>query len=73
MKKVHFIILMLIVGISNIFAQQLVESIAAIVDKEIILRSEVEQFTQNYILQNRLKIRPGSEEYNQLRKRCWRA
>lgn len=69
MKKVHFIILMLIVGISNIFAQQLVESIAAIVDKEIILRSEVEQFTQNYILQNRLKIRPGSEEYNQLRKK----
>lgn len=69
MKKVHFIILMLIVGISNIFAQQLVESIAAIVDKEIILRSEVEQFSQNYILQNRLKIRPGSEEYNQLRKK----
>jgi len=69
MKKVHFIILMLIVGISNIFAQQLVESIAAIVDKEIILRSEVEQFTQNYILQNRLKIRPGSEKYNQLRKK----
>lgn len=69
MKKFHYIVLLLIVGLSNIFAQQLVESIAAIVDKEIILRSEVEQFTQNYILQNRLNIRPGSEEYNQLRKK----
>ncbi len=69
MKRIHLVILLLILGIGNIFAQQLVESIAAIVDKEIILRSEVEQFTQNYILQNRLQVRPGSEEYNQLRKR----
>ncbi len=69
MKRTHLLIplLLLLVGLG--FSQQLVESIEAIVDKEIILRSEVDQFTQNYILQNRLNIRPGSEEYNQLRKK----
>ncbi len=69
MRKIHIWLLALLGMASISFAQQLVESIEAIVDKQIILRSEVEQFTQNYILQNRLNIRPGTPEYNQLRKK----
>ena len=69
MRKIHIWLLALLGMASISFAQQLVESIEAIVDKQIILRSEVEQFTQNYILQNRLNIRPGTQEYNQLRKK----
>ena len=69
MKKIHLLLIFLFLVLGQVFAQQLVESIAAIVDKEIILSSEVDQFTQNYILQNRLNIRPGTPEYNDLRKK----
>ncbi len=42
---------------SSGLAQQTIEGIAATVGQEIILRSEIEQFVQNYALQNKLNIR----------------
>jgi peptidyl-prolyl cis-trans isomerase SurA len=42
---------------SSGLAQQTVEGIAATVGQEIILKSEIEQFVQNYALQNKLNIR----------------
>ncbi len=69
MKKIHLMVFILLIGIGYSGAQQLVEGIAAIVGKEIILKSEIDQFVQNYLIQNRLNIPPGSEQYNTLRKK----
>jgi peptidyl-prolyl cis-trans isomerase SurA len=43
------------------FAQQLVEAIAAVVGQEIVLKSEVDQFVQNYAIQQKLNIRSNPE------------
>ena len=67
MKKIVGIVFLLI-AFQGVFAQQLVEGIAAVVGKEIILKTELDQFVQNYILQNRLNITPESPEYQKLRK-----
>ncbi len=69
MKKIVWLILFFIIGLQTVQAQQLVEAIAAIVGDQIILKSELDQFVQNYIVQNRLDITPGSERYNQLRRK----
>ncbi len=67
MKKIVAFVFLLI-AFQGIFAQQLVEGIAAVVGKEIILKTELDQFVQNYVLQNRLNITPESPEYQKLRK-----
>ncbi len=67
MKKIVGIVFLLI-AFQGVFAQQLVEGIAAVVGKEIILKTELDQFVQNYVLQNRLNITPDSPEYQKLRK-----
>ncbi len=67
MKKIVAFVFLLI-AFQGIFAQQLVEGIAAVVGKEIILKTELDQFVQNYVLQNRLNITPESLEYQKLRK-----
>ncbi len=67
MKKAFWLILFLLMGLQTVNAQQLVEAIAAIVGDQIILKSELDQFVQNYIVQNRLNVQPGSNEYNKLR------
>jgi peptidyl-prolyl cis-trans isomerase SurA len=38
-------------------AQQLIEGIEAVVGNEIILKTEVDQFAQNYIVQNKINVR----------------
>lgn len=67
MKKIFWLILFLVLGLQTVNAQQLVEAIAAIVGDQIILKSELDQFVQNYIVQNKLDITPGSNAYNQMR------
>ncbi len=69
MRKIFWLIIFLIFGLQTVNAQQLVEAIAAIVGDQIILKSELDQFVQNYIVQNKLDITPGSEAYNNLRKK----
>ncbi len=69
MRKIFWLIIFLVFGLQTVNAQQLVEAIAAIVGDQIILKSELDQFVQNYIVQNKLDITPGSEAYNNLRKK----
>lgn len=61
------IIIILLGFCSVLFSQNLVDGIAAIVGKEIILRSEIEQYVQNYILQNKINVQAHPEMVNQLR------
>lgn len=49
------------------YPQNLVDGIAAIVGKEIILRSEIEQYVQNYILQNRINVQTQPKLVDQIR------
>ena len=49
------------------YSQNLVDGIAAIVGKEIILRSEIEQYVQNYILQNRINVQTQPKLVDQIR------
>lgn len=42
-------------------AQQLVDGIAAIVGKEIVLRSEIQQYVQNYVVQNRIDVKKNPQ------------
>jgi peptidyl-prolyl cis-trans isomerase SurA len=58
MKRIIYRLLgLLLLYSSSGLAQQTVEGIAATVGQEIILKSEIEQFVQNYALQNKLNIR----------------
>ena len=43
--------------VSGLAAQQLVEAIEAVVGNEIILKTEVDQFAQNYIVQNHINVK----------------
>ncbi len=52
--KIYLFLFMLVISAA---AQQLVEAIEAVVGNEIILKTEVDQFTQNYIVQNRIDVR----------------
>jgi len=42
-------------------AQQLVDGISAVVGKEIILHSEIQQYVQNYVVQNRINIQDNPQ------------
>jgi len=59
---------MLFISIQSCLAQQVVEAIAAIVGQEIVLKSEVDQFVNNYAIQNKLDIRADSELLKKLQK-----
>jgi len=58
-------IIFLITGFAN--AQQLVDGVAAIVGQEIILNSEVEQYVQNYVLQNKINVTSNPEAYKAIK------
>jgi len=57
-------ILMLILSLAQ--AQQLVDGIAAIVGKEIVLRSDIQQYVQNYVVQNRIDVKKNPQLLEQL-------
>lgn len=59
-------ILFLITGIAN--GQQLVDGVAAIVGQEIILNSEVEQYVQNFVLQNKINVTSNPDAYKRIKK-----
>jgi len=48
-------------------AQQLVDGVAAIVGQEIILNSEVEQYVQNFVLQNKINVTSNPEAYKRIK------
>lgn len=59
-----FIALML--TLSTLAAQQLVDGIAAVVGKEIVLKSEIQQYVQNYAIQNRININQNPDMVKKL-------
>jgi len=73
MKKYKFHILVYILVFlfccaSLSLGQQLIDGIAAVVGREIILKSEVDQFVQNYVIQNKVDVRTNPEALEKLRK-----
>lgn len=68
MKVTIIIFSLIIVWTGVIKAQQMVDGIAAIVGQEIILNSEVEQYVQNYVLQNKINVMSNPEIYKSLKK-----
>lgn len=64
---INKILMVLVLWTGSLFSQNLVDGIAAIVGKEIILRSEIEQHVQNYVLQNRIDIQSQPQLLVQLR------
>lgn len=60
-------ILMLPLLFVTVRAQQLVDGIAAIVGKEIVLRSEIQQYVQNYVVQNRIDVKNNKQLLNRLK------
>lgn len=59
-------IMILFTGLA--YGQQLVDGVAAIVGQEIILNSEVEQYVQNYVLQNKINVTSNPEAYKAIKK-----
>lgn len=59
MNKIITLLCGLILIPFSVFAQQeqLIDGVAAVVGNEIVLVSDVEQYVQNYVIQNRLNIR----------------
>ncbi|HEM48659.1 MAG TPA: hypothetical protein ENO27_00480 [Caldithrix sp.] len=49
-------------------AQQLIEGIVGVVGNEIILKTEIEQYVQNYIIQNRINVRNNEKLVKDLMK-----
>lgn len=64
----RILILFTIASIIPLQAQQLVEGIVAVVGDEIILKTEIEQHVQNYVVQNRIDIRNNEELVKDLMK-----
>ncbi len=67
-NKIIFSVFSVLLMIIPLRSQQLVEGVAAVVGKEIILRSEIEQYVQNYIIQNRIDVQKQPELLEKLRK-----
>ncbi len=68
MKKIVLIILLVFNFYQFAAAQQLIDGIAAVVGKEIILFSEIQQLVQNYMVQNRINPNQNSALIDQLSK-----
>jgi len=60
MKKLFISILISLCTLSGLYAQQLADGVAAVIGKEIILHSEIQQYMQSYIMQNKLQVKPDS-------------
>jgi peptidyl-prolyl cis-trans isomerase SurA len=67
MKKIKLSLVVILIGISAVFAQQLIDGIVAIIGKEIILKSEIDQHVQNYVVQNRIDPSTNQEVIANLR------
>ena len=64
--SILFIFFVFMLGPVN--GQQLVDGVAAIVGQEIILASEVEQYVQNYVLQNKINVATNPELFKSLKR-----
>ena len=60
MRKFFISLFLFLSILSGLNAQQLADGIAAVIGKEIILHSEIQQYMQSYIMQNRIQVKPDS-------------
>jgi peptidyl-prolyl cis-trans isomerase SurA len=68
MKKKTIICFSIVLSLTFSYTQQLIESVAVVVGREIILKSELEYFLQNYIVQNKINPRTQTSLLDQMRK-----
>jgi len=54
MKYLMRMTAILFLGMSSLYSQQLIDGIAVVVGREIILRSDIDQFIRNYVVQQRI-------------------
>jgi len=68
MNKLFGLLLCLLLVPYSLRAQQeqLIEGIAAVVGNEIVLVSDIEQYVQNYVIQNRINIRNNAQMLKKL-------
>lgn len=66
-KRLLLIIFYICVAVFPLCSQQLVEGIVAIVGKEIILKSEIDQYIQSYIVQNRIDVKQNPQLVEELK------
>ncbi|HED11834.1 MAG TPA: parvulin peptidyl-prolyl isomerase [Caldithrix abyssi] len=69
MKRMMKIFLAIMLTTQLLPAQQLVDGIAVVVGKEIILRSEIEQYMRNVLMQNRIDPQKNPEMVERIRVR----
>ena len=62
-----FILAFIFLSLTVVYSQQLIESVAVIVGKEIILKSELEWLIQQYAIQNKINPRTQSALLDQVR------
>ncbi len=67
MRKLFVSLVVFLSILSGSFAQQLADGIAAVIGNEIILQSEIQQYMQSYIMQNRIQVKPDSPLLKKLR------
>jgi peptidyl-prolyl cis-trans isomerase SurA len=63
----NYRVLLVVFLMTFVYSQQLIESVAVVVGKEIILKSELEYFLQNYIIQNKINPRTQSDLLDNIR------
>ncbi len=67
MKNIIKIALICLMAVSGLIGQQLIDGIAIVVGREIILRSDIDQFVRNYVMQNRLDPQKNPAQIKKVR------
>lgn len=66
MKVFRFLLAALIYITANLYGQQLIDGVAAVIGDQVVLISEVNMMTQQYAMQNRIDISKNPELTNQI-------
>jgi len=67
MKNIIKIALISLMAVSGLIGQQLIDGIAIVVGREIILRSDIDQFVRNYVMQNRIDPQKNPAQIKKVR------
>ncbi|MCB0282239.1 MAG: peptidylprolyl isomerase [Calditrichae bacterium] len=69
MIRIFKSVFVLLLFINVLPAQNLIDGIAAVVGKEIVLRSEIEQYVNSYVVQNRINTQANPTVVDEIRKK----
>lgn len=67
MRKILIVFCILIISVNDLLAQQILDKIVAVVEDEIILQSELTQYSLNIAFQLRIDPRRDPEKFEQLK------